>query len=515
MTQSPPSHTAGFDSLRNTLPPRRSDERWFGGVCSGLADRFGVDPLIVRAAFVLATLFFGFGLALYLLGWTLMPDSAGRIPLERALYEHDAGSVVLSLVTAVVALSAGPLWAHAGRLGGPGVLLVVLVGVGWWVWSASRGGAPGALSAQRRAERDARAAARGAGRGQGYPYQGGQSTGSYPHYGPVGAYGHPAGPGHPSATRVGTPSPGEEAPAAHPLGPGQPTEAMPSAEGDEQGGAATERPGPPGAPAPGATALPAPVAQWGGRVGDQLNRWSDQLAAGNQAQPATTARPSTPRPSRSRPPRRRSLGLLGAVVSIGIGLVGFGLVEWWAAGRQIHGSTSVLALATALGLIGAVLVVAGLAGRRAGLTGFVAIVLAALTFVTLLVPRDVVDSAHHVTTWTPTSLTAGSSYHFSAGIGVLDLRKVPAEQIRALDGATIPVSGGVGSLRIIVGPQTPLRMRAHAGVGQVDLADSPSRHHDSGGFDVSASTSTGSTDHPLVLRADIGVGDILLERSSS
>ncbi len=46
------------------------------GVCAGLARAVGVDPLLVRLAFVLAVLVYGFGLLPYLILWLLMPKDA-------------------------------------------------------------------------------------------------------------------------------------------------------------------------------------------------------------------------------------------------------------------------------------------------------------------------------------------------------------------------------------------------------------------------------------------------------
>lgn len=55
----------------------RGDDRWIGGVCSGLAARLGWSPTLVRALMIVSTLFFGFGAALYALGWFLLPDVRG------------------------------------------------------------------------------------------------------------------------------------------------------------------------------------------------------------------------------------------------------------------------------------------------------------------------------------------------------------------------------------------------------------------------------------------------------
>ncbi|WP_162308099.1 PspC domain-containing protein [Segeticoccus rhizosphaerae] len=145
-----------FDSLRGLGVFRRSDDKWIGGVCSGVADRFGVDPIIVRAGFVLLGVLGGVGVTLYLLAWTLLPDDDGDIAAELALRDGDTSSIILSVVTALVLFSGFPWWWGHGILGWNFPwLLVVVAGLLWWFWSAARGGAPGSLAPeQQRARRE-------------------------------------------------------------------------------------------------------------------------------------------------------------------------------------------------------------------------------------------------------------------------------------------------------------------------------------------------------------------------
>ena len=53
---------------------RIRDGRVVAGVCAGLAVYFGVDPALVRLAFVLLTVFGGMGILLYLGAWVVIPD---------------------------------------------------------------------------------------------------------------------------------------------------------------------------------------------------------------------------------------------------------------------------------------------------------------------------------------------------------------------------------------------------------------------------------------------------------
>ncbi len=51
-------------------------DKKIAGVCSGVAKYFGIDPTVVRIAWVLLVLLFGVGIFLYLVCWLLMPDDS-------------------------------------------------------------------------------------------------------------------------------------------------------------------------------------------------------------------------------------------------------------------------------------------------------------------------------------------------------------------------------------------------------------------------------------------------------
>ncbi|MBN1318142.1 MAG: PspC domain-containing protein [Anaerolineales bacterium] len=52
---------------------RTEKDRMLGGVCGGLAQYFNIDPVLVRLAFVLLTIYQGSGLLLYFILLILMP----------------------------------------------------------------------------------------------------------------------------------------------------------------------------------------------------------------------------------------------------------------------------------------------------------------------------------------------------------------------------------------------------------------------------------------------------------
>ncbi|GAA4977860.1 PspC domain-containing protein [Kineococcus glutinatus] len=60
---------------------RPQDGRLLGGVCAGVAQRFGMDPWAVRALFVTTLVVVpGSQVVVYPLLWALMPDNGAAVP---------------------------------------------------------------------------------------------------------------------------------------------------------------------------------------------------------------------------------------------------------------------------------------------------------------------------------------------------------------------------------------------------------------------------------------------------
>jgi signal transduction histidine kinase len=89
--------------------------RWLGGVCTGIARRYGVDLWLVRFAFVAATAAGGLGVALYALAWLLVPAAEvpgraeRRAPTGRAAVEVALGTGLL-LLSVLLTFRALGLW---------------------------------------------------------------------------------------------------------------------------------------------------------------------------------------------------------------------------------------------------------------------------------------------------------------------------------------------------------------------------------------------------------------------
>src|SRR4051812_34421908 len=93
-------------SASAAVPLRRDPERGvIAGVAAGLARRFGIDPIIVRVAFVATSVAGGAGLAVYGIAWMLMPTDGGvPAPIERIAGRRDTWMVVAGAVCLALAL---------------------------------------------------------------------------------------------------------------------------------------------------------------------------------------------------------------------------------------------------------------------------------------------------------------------------------------------------------------------------------------------------------------------------
>jgi phage shock protein C len=66
------------ETTASRLLRRSSRDRMVAGVAGGIGEYFDIDPVLVRIAFVAATLFAGTGLILYPIAWLVMPGPDGR-----------------------------------------------------------------------------------------------------------------------------------------------------------------------------------------------------------------------------------------------------------------------------------------------------------------------------------------------------------------------------------------------------------------------------------------------------
>jgi phage shock protein C len=66
------------------MPDRRltrsRTDRKIAGVAGGIARHFGVDSTLIRVLWVLAVVFAGFGLLLYIILWIVLPEGDEQAP---------------------------------------------------------------------------------------------------------------------------------------------------------------------------------------------------------------------------------------------------------------------------------------------------------------------------------------------------------------------------------------------------------------------------------------------------
>jgi phage shock protein PspC (stress-responsive transcriptional regulator) len=424
-----------FIALRGIDIRRRTDDKWIGGVCSGLADRLGVDPVIIRVGLVVLSLFWGFGIVVYLLGWVLLANDKDEIVAERGLQEGDGGSIVLLCLTAL-ALFGGLTWGSGGPTGATALLIVPFVVFVVWVTQSKTRAQGGSRPSQAATEADQKVSSYRAGTGLGAAS---------------------------SATTSGS-SPGMYGPAA--------TAAIPKP----------------------ATTLSTP---------------------GAPGPPPATFRPVVPaQPPVPRQPRRRSGGPLMALLAIGLAMATYGSLIWAARELGWTGDHEVIAAAGALGAIGLLLVVLGIAGWRAGFVAFLAVVLAVTVWTSSAIPAGI-DIGGRVgdATWAPTSVAADSNYHLGVGEGVLDLSGLPAGGLPGIptpaSPPTIPAYVGLGELRVIVPQDLTVQVVGHVGLGEILLpADTSGSGHD--GSDISRSAVIGEGPPDVVVNAGVGIGQLTI-----
>lgn len=393
-----------YGALRRPGIVRQSQGRWFAGVATGLARWLGVDPLVVRAGFILFSIFFGMGLALYLVLWLLMPDERGEIHVERALKYGEGGSIFLLVVTAMSVLGGGPWWGGDSR-GFRFFGFLLLVAGAWWFLTRTTAG------------RDLRAQAPWRNQGGAPP----SSTGTPDVAPPTGASGGTGASAPPVATGTTDPGAGGD----------------PAAFSASTGGAA-----------PGAAT---PVTAYG----------STGNAAANAGATLAAPRPPAPTPVHERTP---VIGFAGGLLLLGLAIVTAVVISSVAQAAGWPGNHVGVGLASGVGVLGLGILVAGLAGRRAGGLAFFAVVgmiaAAAATAAPAGVsqPWQVGDRAYQVT-----SLKPPPSYELGVGQMRVDLTKADYAATPGTDHVTARAALGQIDLVVPEGVRVEVDTKARAG----------------------------------------------------
>lgn len=52
---------------------RSGNDKILGGVCGGLGEYFGIDPTLIRLAWLIFSLVYGSGVLAYIIAWIIIP----------------------------------------------------------------------------------------------------------------------------------------------------------------------------------------------------------------------------------------------------------------------------------------------------------------------------------------------------------------------------------------------------------------------------------------------------------
>lgn len=124
-----------FNWIRSTGIDRGHD-RWFAGVCGGIAHRTGLDPLIVRGIAVVLAILGAPVLLAYAVGWALLPNQSGRIHAEQAfrgIFEPAMVAIGALILVSVVPFARGLWWEGPPLAWGMPDWLAVTFTVGWTI----------------------------------------------------------------------------------------------------------------------------------------------------------------------------------------------------------------------------------------------------------------------------------------------------------------------------------------------------------------------------------------------
>jgi len=125
----PPTPAPPRPALRRTT----SNEKVLGGVAAGIARSLGIDPILVRVAFVVLAIFGGSGLLLYLASWLFIPqDGRGDSMGERFFRDHNALAIAAAVVVGIFIVGpmlAWGLWGDGPGFGGVVLLFLVVAAV--------------------------------------------------------------------------------------------------------------------------------------------------------------------------------------------------------------------------------------------------------------------------------------------------------------------------------------------------------------------------------------------------
>ncbi|MBT0994403.1 PspC domain-containing protein [Cellulomonas sp. DKR-3] len=490
----------GFFGAVRRLGVQRTDDRWVAGVCSGVADRFGVDPLVVRGILAVTLLLGGAGAVAYGIAWALLPERRdGRIHLEETIAGRFDVAIVGAAALVVLGASRGSDAWGGGWGPGPHWVAHILDAIGgllWFGFIASL--VVVTVLVITRSQRD----------------RGPRPPAPTSPYGPP--YGPPPGRTPSGRAPSGQPPYGQPPYGQPPYGQapyGQPSYGSADARPSSQPTDAATPSAPPTRPAP---ASPYAHSAWTHHGSTAHARARAPYPSGP---PTPVAPPRPPVPPRPAKPRRRGPGAasLGVVVALAL-LTLAGLLAASRTGA-FDGPVLLTTLGVTAVLAGLGIVVAGLRGRSSGSLGFLAIVA-----LVVALPAGAVGDSGWVhdegTRWGTSTVTvssraaAGEGLQVGAGETTFDLTDVPLTSSTL----TVPVSVGAGRVTVVVPQDAAVAADVRVGLGSVTWdVDGSSEQVGGAGIEHQTFQDQASTDGTAQLSLDIsvGLGDVTVTREDA
>ncbi|WP_160664267.1 PspC domain-containing protein [Pseudarthrobacter sp. ATCC 49987] len=395
-----------FDWIRSQ-GIHRGRERWVGGVASGIAGRFGVDPLIVRGILIVLTVFAGVGVLLYGIAWALLPEPDGRIHVQEAAAGRWSSGMTGALITTIIgfpSLGTG-VWGWDRYGVGPFIWTVFWVGgVIYLIYYLSQRNKP---------------------RNGVTPLSPSPQTGG------------PAGPAYPPA--AATPST-----LSTPATPGTPFATTGY-------GASTAL------PRYGESTVPGPG-------------WGAPPPSGPMPPPGGGYRP-VPGGGPVPPAKPRNLGPGAPAVAVTAGLallVGGGIKALDVANViDLGTSSNAVVWASAAVVLGLGILIAGLRGRTSGILGFFAAVALIVGGIFNVLPNGDRFRPQNAD-WSPVSIEqALGGFDITAGTGTVDLTRISLNPPLGTD-LVVPIDATVSNLTVVIPNTVPVEVRADMTMGNLN-----------------------------------------------
>ncbi|WIB78486.1 PspC domain-containing protein [Curtobacterium sp. MCPF17_002] len=433
-TGGPASATRFFDWIRG-IHVTRTDDRWVAGVCGAVAARTGLDPLVVRGIVIVVALLGGPVFLAYAAGWALLPDSSGRIHLERMIRGVlDPALIAIGVLVVLTFVPAvqGIWWQGVPVAWGMPGWLSATLGTAWTIALVGCAVWLVVVLARRGPQRTA--------------------------------------PGSPGGTPAGAPgeTTGAAASAAAPDGTRRDFWTSPEDPPADRATWATNAAT--GAPDP-ATAGPTASATDAGRASWQWDTTTARTAADRHRDHLERMRAERERAAERRARRAERLpGAAFVAVSLGLALVAGAAVAVWA--QQADLSVPVLGIAAAVVVLAVATIVAGIRGRESGGLGLFSTIGVVALVVTGVLPGGTQLSVIGGTTWRVDDVGRGAERNYAMVVGgpTLDLRGLGESD----GGGRVNLWLGAGGATVLLPTDAPVRVQV-SGVGygvDTDAGDS-------------------------------------------